>query len=55
MTAKEDCQVISKVPVWYEAPSDGEMAGTPMCAAIAYVTDVAQSGAPPTRIASHRW
>src|SRR5262249_41828139 len=35
-------QVVSKVPVWYEAPADAEMAGTPMCAALGYVTTIAR-------------
>jgi len=38
-------QVVSREQIWYESPPDGEMAGTPMCAAFAYVTRIAQEWA----------
>jgi hypothetical protein len=34
-------QVPVKIAIWYEAPSDAEMAGTPMCTAIDYVSRIA--------------
>ena len=34
-------QVPVKIAIWYEAPPDNEMAGTPMCAALEYVGRIA--------------
>ncbi len=35
-------QEVRRVQVWYEAPPDGEMKGTPMCAAFTYVARIVQ-------------